>query len=379
MPLTTSGVLRRVESVKSNLSWLKGDLWPHHLYYLLLSADRFYVSWICNHIGILVLHVVCVSSGAVFAPEAQTGLSVILQIQDPCTNPTTAISIVTQKVGTSTRFTLRCTFKLETDNFLLFRIIAVQAKIKLVDLKECRHANWCFSATEKVIIKEKEEKADKQLLFVFPFRSVPTCFQMNGWLWRAGLGACHWHVCPAPVPEVLWAFLPLPTWQTGQGISSWCGILTHWDSSSTSTGTLVHRTRWVHIYYTFTLEHHLMHYFFPIFQFDLPFVEVHRVTAVRFSLPSSKEEGEYEEIGEPSSTISEAEIGCVESEGRNGSQTCLTEKSAGRIMTDKQKTPDSFLCGLCCATPPPVSVWNCDGEILPVTEVFCRWVHRNNS
>ncbi|CAG07450.1 unnamed protein product, partial [Tetraodon nigroviridis] len=107
-------------------------------------------------------------------------------------------------------------------------------------------------------------------------------------------------------------------------------------------------------------------------QFDLPFVEVHRVTAVRFSLPSSKEEGEYEEIGEPSSTISEAEIGCVESEGRNGSQTCLTEKSAGRIMTDKQKTPDSFLCGLCCATPPPVSVWNCDGEILPVTEVFCR-------
>lgn len=101
--------------------------------------------------------------------------------------------------------------------------------------------------------------------------------------------------------------------------------------------------------------------------------------AVRFSLPSSKEEEEYEETGEASCSISEAEIGCVESESRTGSQTRLTEKSSGREMTDKQKTPDSFLCGLCCTAPPAVSVWNCDGEILPVTEVFCRWVHSNNS
>lgn len=136
-------------------------------------------------------------------------------------------------------------------------------------------------------------------------------------------------------------------------------------------------TLW-HIHYTVKVEHHLMQYFFPIFQFDLPFVEVHRVKAVRFSLPSGKEE-EYEEIGEPSSAISEAEIGCVESASSTGSRTCLTEKSAGREMTDKRKTPDSFLCGLCCAAPPAVSVWNCDGEILPVTEVFCRWVCSNNS
>lgn len=113
--------------------------------------------------------------------------------------------------------------------------------------------------------------------------------------------------------------------------------------------------------------------FIPIFQFDLPFVEVHRVKAVRFSLPSSKEEGECEEIGEPGSATSEAEIGYVESESRTGSQTHLAKKSPGREMKDKQKTtPDSFLCGVCCATPPAVSVWNCDGEILPVTEVFCR-------
>lgn len=95
--------------------------------------------------------------------------------------------------------------------------------------------------------------------------------------------------------------------------------------------------------------------------------------AVRFSLPSDKEEEEYEKIGEPSSAPSEAEIDYVESESKSGSQTHLTKKSSGREMTDKQKTtPDPFLCGLCCAAPPAVSVWNCDGEILPITEVFCR-------
>lgn len=95
--------------------------------------------------------------------------------------------------------------------------------------------------------------------------------------------------------------------------------------------------------------------------------------AVRFSLPSNKEEEECEKIGEPSSAPSEAGMDFVESESRTGSQTHLTKKSSGREMTDKQKTtPDSFLCGLCCTTPPAVSVWNCDGEILPITEVFCR-------
>eukprot|EP00066_Takifugu_rubripes_P030942 XP_011620208.1 PREDICTED: ceramide kinase-like [Takifugu rubripes] len=107
-------------------------------------------------------------------------------------------------------------------------------------------------------------------------------------------------------------------------------------------------------------------------QFDLPFVEVHRVKAVRFSVPSSKEEEDCEEIGEPSSAISEVERGYVESASRSGSQMHLTEKRSGREMTDKQKTPDSFLCGLCCSKSSAVSVWNCDGEILPITEVFCR-------
>lgn len=97
--------------------------------------------------------------------------------------------------------------------------------------------------------------------------------------------------------------------------------------------------------------------------------------AVRFSVPSSNKEEEYVEIGEPSSVISEAERGYAESASRSGSQAHLTEKRSEREITDKQKTPDSLLCGLCCSKPSAVSVWNCDGEILPVTEVFCRWVH----
>uniref|UniRef100_A0A8C9YNE5 Zgc:158263 n=1 Tax=Sander lucioperca TaxID=283035 RepID=A0A8C9YNE5_SANLU len=61
-------------------------------------------------------------------------------------------------------------------------------------------------------------------------------------------------------------------------------------------------------------------------QFDLPFVEVHRVKAVRFSLPSG---------------IDEEERGYIETVSRNGSQQHL-------------------------------SVWNCDGEILSSTEILCR-------
>lgn len=129
----------------------------------------------------------------------------------------------------------------------------------------------------------------------------------------------------------------------------------------------------------FPVGQRLTQHFCPIFQFDLPFVEVHRVKAVRFSLPPSKEEEEYETIGEPGSATSEAETGCAESESRTGSQTHLTEKSSRRERSAKQTTPDSLLCGLGCAAPPSVSAWNCDGEILPVTELFCRWDHTNYS
>ncbi|XP_044067562.1 ceramide kinase family protein isoform X2 [Siniperca chuatsi] len=107
-------------------------------------------------------------------------------------------------------------------------------------------------------------------------------------------------------------------------------------------------------------------------QFDLPFVEVHRVKAVRFSLPSGKEEEGYEEIGGTSGGIDDEERGYVETVSRNGSQQHLAERGTGREMTNEQKTATPFLCGLCCSKAPAVSVWNCDGEILPFTEILCR-------
>ncbi|TKS77561.1 Ceramide kinase [Collichthys lucidus] len=106
-------------------------------------------------------------------------------------------------------------------------------------------------------------------------------------------------------------------------------------------------------------------------QFDLPFVEVHRVKAVRFSLPSGKEVEAYEETGAMSGGIDEERV-YVETVSRNGSQQQLTERGTEGEVTNEQKTADLFLCGLCCSKAPAVSVWNCDGEILPFTEILCR-------
>ncbi|XP_041802597.1 ceramide kinase family protein isoform X1 [Chelmon rostratus] len=107
-------------------------------------------------------------------------------------------------------------------------------------------------------------------------------------------------------------------------------------------------------------------------QFDLPFVEVHRVKAVRFSLPSGKDEEGYEEIRGRNGRTDEEESDYVETMSRNGSQQHLAERPTGREMTSEQKTAPPFLCCMCCRKAPAVSVWNCDGEILPFTDVFCR-------
>lgn len=100
-------------------------------------------------------------------------------------------------------------------------------------------------------------------------------------------------------------------------------------------------------------------------------MEVHRVKAVRFSLPSGKEVEAYEETGAMSGGIDEERI-YVETVSRNGSQQQLTERGTEGEVTNEQKTADLFLCGLCCSKAPAVSVWNCDGEILPFTEILCR-------
>ncbi|XP_070695688.1 ceramide kinase isoform X2 [Pempheris klunzingeri] len=105
-------------------------------------------------------------------------------------------------------------------------------------------------------------------------------------------------------------------------------------------------------------------------QFDLPFVEVHRVKAVRFSVPPGKEEESYEDIKGSSGGIEEEERSYVETVSRNGSQQHLAERDKGQEMVKEQKTAPPFLCGLCCSKAPAVSVWNCDGEILASTEIL---------
>ncbi|XP_036844673.1 ceramide kinase [Oncorhynchus mykiss] len=102
-------------------------------------------------------------------------------------------------------------------------------------------------------------------------------------------------------------------------------------------------------------------------QFDLPFVDVHRVKAVRFSLPPGEKEDEDEER-ETVNGGGMAEEGARTS--RSGSQHHLVERGEERGMANDRRKKD--LCGLCCSKPPSVSVWNCDGEILPHTEILCR-------
>ncbi|CAB1330167.1 unnamed protein product [Coregonus sp. 'balchen'] len=107
----------------------------------------------------------------------------------------------------------------------------------------------------------------------------------------------------------------------------------------------------------------------PMGQFDLPFVDVHRVKAVRFSLPPGEKE---EERGEERETVNDG--GMVEegeTPSQSGSQHHLVERGEERGMANDRRKKKDFLCGLCCSKP-SVSVWNCDGEILPHTEILCR-------
>ncbi|XP_076027949.1 ceramide kinase [Genypterus blacodes] len=114
-------------------------------------------------------------------------------------------------------------------------------------------------------------------------------------------------------------------------------------------------------------------------QFDLPFVEVHRVKAVRFLLPSGGEYEGDEERGGVSGGAGEEEeeeeipyVCNSETLSRNGSQQHLAERRVEQNTTNGQKGVMPFFCGPCCRKAPAVSVWNCDGEILPFTEILCR-------
>ncbi|XP_077074963.1 ceramide kinase [Siphateles boraxobius] len=113
-------------------------------------------------------------------------------------------------------------------------------------------------------------------------------------------------------------------------------------------------------------------------QFDLPFVEVHRVKAVRFSLPPGEveEEEEYEEEADREIQTS------AERELENPEKLCsgnIVGHSQQHLAGWKERGSETsrlkrqgFVCGPCCTKPRSVSVWNCDGEILPHTEISCR-------
>lgn len=103
-------------------------------------------------------------------------------------------------------------------------------------------------------------------------------------------------------------------------------------------------------------------------QFDLPFVEVHRVKAFRFSL-SSEDDGIYKEVSNPSGGTEEVKkVGSGETMSTSGSQQQLVDSDHEK----EQKSPASLLCGLCCRKTPAASVWNCDGEILAYSQILCR-------
>ncbi|CAL8368510.1 unnamed protein product [Lota lota] len=113
-------------------------------------------------------------------------------------------------------------------------------------------------------------------------------------------------------------------------------------------------------------------------QFDLPFVEVHRVKEFRFSLPPGEEEDSCEDIenGATRERENQESPQCgmdSETKSRTGSQQKLTVRGSGAYNTRGNWSGEKALfCGPCCSETPSVSVWNCDGEILPFSEIQCR-------
>lgn len=101
--------------------------------------------------------------------------------------------------------------------------------------------------------------------------------------------------------------------------------------------------------------------------------------AVRFSLPPGEEESDEEEDdGGKRMEDEEGGEGKAELEGerdrpmRSVSQQHLAERGEGGMGDYRQKKKRDLFLGPCCSKAPSVSVWNCDGEILPYTEILCR-------
>lgn len=107
---------------------------------------------------------------------------------------------------------------------------------------------------------------------------------------------------------------------------------------------------------------------------------MHRVKAVRASFPTEEEEEEEDDKPKERTNIRAGVLGDPEtpSEGdiessRLGSQQCLAGKQREQVTEEKEKKKErDYLCGLCSSKRPAASVWNCDGEILPYTQILCR-------
>lgn len=98
--------------------------------------------------------------------------------------------------------------------------------------------------------------------------------------------------------------------------------------------------------------------------------------AFRFSLPLGEEEeegAEDTERGAARQREKQESPQCVmdsETKSRTGSQQELTERGDDTYRGPRGEK--GLFCGPCCSEAPSVSVWNCDGEILPFSEIQCR-------
>lgn len=106
---------------------------------------------------------------------------------------------------------------------------------------------------------------------------------------------------------------------------------------------------------------------------------MHRVRAVRFSFSPGEEEEDGEDHLKESHDITAGALSDPETaregddeSGRLGSQKRLAGKQRDQGIKEDGRKKRDYLCGLCSNKQSAVSVWNCDGEILPYNEISCR-------
>ncbi|MBN3322524.1 CERK1 kinase, partial [Atractosteus spatula] len=92
-------------------------------------------------------------------------------------------------------------------------------------------------------------------------------------------------------------------------------------------------------------------------QFDLPFVDVYRVKALRFSPPHEEEDDEDDEEQSPTADVCKYQP--------------VAERDSGSATKRLERRKKQVLCGV-CGDVRSRSCWNCDGEVLPHTAILAR-------